>query len=220
MAVPPPAVTPPAVEMTIGSAVTLLPVDLDTGLLSGEITHWAVGAAGLVATIGVRTTADVAVLCIDRRLWLCGREAARDELVVFEVVARPASTQSETNLIMTGVLPLAQERRRNAVRAQTRYPVRLTFDDTTSADGVAADLSRSGCLIALNRPGLMRPVGTRTTLEIELPGHANVSVPAHIVRIDSRTAELAVHFEPIDIDLSPIDRLVYAAIKRQNTPHS
>jgi hypothetical protein len=205
-----------AIWMTIGSAVTLLPVELESGLLAGEVTHWLGGAAGVVATIGVRTTADVAAVCAGQRVWLSGHAGLTGELIVLEVIAREASRHVDTTLTMTGVLPLARERRRDAVRAVTRHPVRLTFNDGTSARGIAADLSRSGCLIALNEIDLLRPIGTAARLEIELPDNESFSFEGAIVRVVGSTGEVAVHFQPSDIDLSPVDRVVYATVKRDN----
>jgi hypothetical protein len=205
-----------AIWMTIGSAVTLLPVELESGLLAGEVTHWLGGAAGVVATIGVRTTADVAAVCAGQRLWLSGHAELTGELIVLEVIAREASRHVDTTLTMTGVLPLARERRRDAVRAAMRHPVRLTFNDGTTARGIAADLSRSGCLIALNEADLFRPIGTAARLEIELPGNESFSLEGAIVRVVGSAGEVAVHFQPSDIDLAPVDRVVYASVKREN----
>ena len=215
MAVRPQSPEPPAVWMTVGSAVTLLPVDLDTGVLTGEITHWLSGAAGLVATIGVRTTAEVAAMCAGHRLWVSGHEAVHGDLLVFEVIARKPSSQVDTTLALTGVLPLAHELRRSSVRADTKHPVRLTFEDGTTAHGVAADLSRSGCRIALNEAAQLRPVGTAADVMIELPGNENFQLSGDIVRASGDTGELALHFQQTDIDLAPIDRLVYATVKRR-----
>jgi hypothetical protein len=215
MAVQPSPSEPPAVWMTVGSAVTLLPVDLDTGVLTGEITHWLSGAAGLVATIGVRTSADVAAMCAGHRLWVSGHEAVHGDLLVFEVIARKPSSHVDTTLALTGVLPLAHELRRSSVRADIKHPVRLTFNDGTTADGVAADLSRTGCRIALNEADQLRPIGTSADIMIELPGNENFQLSGDIVRATSDTGELALHFQPADIDLAPIDRLVYATVKRR-----
>jgi hypothetical protein len=206
-----------AIWMTIGSGVTLLPVELESGLLAGEVTHWLGGAAGVVATIGVRTTADVAAVCAGQRLWLSGHAALTGELIVLEVIAREASRHVDTTLTMTGVLPLARERRRDAVRASTRHPVRLTFNDGSTAHGIAVDLSRSGCLIALNEADLLRPVGTTARLEIELPDNESFSFVGAIVRIAGSSGEVAVHFQPMNIDLAAVDRVVYATVKRDNT---
>jgi hypothetical protein len=207
-----------AVWMTIGSAVALLPVELETGLLAGEVTHWLGDAAGVIATIGVRTTADVAAVCAGQRLWLSGHAALTGELIVLEVIAGEASQHVETALTMTGVLPLARERRRDAVRASTRHPMRLTFDDGTTTRGIAANLSRSGCLVTLNEADLLRPIGTKTRLEIKLPSNETFSLEGAIVRIVAgTTAEVAVHFQPSSIDLAPLDRVIYASVKRNNT---
>jgi hypothetical protein len=200
--------------MSIGSYVTLLPVDLDTGILSGEITHWLGGAAGLVATIGVRTSVDVATSCAGHRLWLSGREAVHNELLVFEVIARKPSRYVDTTLALTGVLPLAHEHRRDAVRAPMSHPVRLAFEDGTTGDGVAADLSRSGCLVALNEADFVHTVGTRADLQIELPGDETLVLPGHIVRTTMTAGQIAVRFQPTDIDLASIDRLVYSTVMR------
>jgi hypothetical protein len=205
-----------AIWMTIGSAVTLLPVELDSGVLAGQVTHWLGGSAGVIATIGVRTTADVAALCAGQRLWLSGHAALTGHLIVLEVIAREASKHIDTTLTLTGVLPLAREHRRDSVRAATRHPVRLTFDDGTTAPGVAADLSRSGCLIALHQADLLRPIGTSARLDIELPGHENFSLAGAIVRVKDATGEVAMHFQPTDIDLAPVDRLVYATVRRDS----
>jgi hypothetical protein len=214
MAVQPLSSEPPAVWITVGSPVTLLPIDLETGVLTGEITHWLSGAAGLVATIGVRTSADIAAMCAGHRLWLSGHEAVHGDLLVFEVIARKPSSQVATTLALTGVLPLAHELRRSSVRADTNHPVRLTFDDGTTAHGVAADLSRTGCRIALNEATHVRPVGTPAHIMIELPGNEDFQLSAAIVRATGDTGELALHFQPTNIDLAPIDRLVYATVKR------
>lgn len=205
-----------AIWMTIGSAVTLLPVELDSGVLAGEVTHWLGGSAGVIATIGVRTSADVVAVCAGQRLWLSGHAALTGELIVLEVIAREASKRVDTMLTLTEVLPLARERRRDSVRAATRHPVRLTFDDGTTAHGVAADLSRSGCLIALNEADLLRPVGTAARLDIELADNESFSLAGAIVRVESDTGEVALHFQPTEIDLAPVDRVVYATVRRDS----
>jgi PilZ domain len=205
-----------AIWMTLGSAVTLLPVEVDSGVLAGEVTHWLGGSAGVIATIGVRTTADVAAVCAGQRLWLSGHAALTGELIVLEVIAREASKRVDTVLTLTEVLPLARERRRDSVRAATRHPVRLTFDDGTTAHGVAADLSRSGCLIALNEADLLRPVGTAARLDIELADNESFSLAGAIVRVESGTGEVALHFQPTEIDLAPVDRVVYATVRRDS----
>ena len=49
---------PHTLWMMAGGEVTLLPVDLDSGLQRGVITHWLTGEAGLIVTIGVRTSRE------------------------------------------------------------------------------------------------------------------------------------------------------------------
>jgi hypothetical protein len=205
----------PAVAMRIGSPVTLLPVDLRSGLLSGEVTHWAGGGAGIVTTIGVRTSTDVAAICAGQRVWLSGRDTV-NELVVLEVIARLASTHVDTTLALTGSLPLAHEPRRSALRAATRHPATLSFDDGTTADGVVTDLSHSGCLIALNKADLLRRVGTTVRLLIELPANEHVSLACDVVRRTGATGEVALRFQPTNIEVASIDRLVYSTVKRNN----
>jgi hypothetical protein len=202
--------------MPIGSAVTLLPVDLRSGLLSGVVTHWVGGAAGVITTIGVRTSADVAAICAGQRVWLSGRDSVNDELVVLEVIARTASTHVDTTLALTGILPLAHEPRRNALRAPTRHPAGLTFNDGRTTGGVVTDLSHSGCLIALNQADSLRPVGTTAQVQIELPGNETFSLSCDIVRIGGATGEVALRFQPTDVDLASIDRVVFATVKRNN----
>jgi hypothetical protein len=201
--------------MMAGGEVTLLPVDLDSGLQRGVITHWLTGPAGLIVTIGVRTSREAAAMCSGQRVWISGREAADEELIVLEVIARRASDQDDTTLILTGVLPLARERRRSAVRAATRHPATLTYPDGTTAQGVATDLSRGGCRIDVNQPDLVRSVGVTAEVRIELPHNRTFVLLAEVIRIDTQTGELGMRFEPTEIDLAPIDRLVYAAVKRQ-----
>jgi hypothetical protein len=203
------------VWMMAGGEVTLLPVDLDSGMLRGVITHWLTGEAGLIVTIGVRTSREAAALCSGQRVWVSGREAADQELLVLEVIARRASDQDDTTLILTGVLSLARERRRSAVRAATRHPATLTYSDGTTARGVATDLSHDGCRIDLNQPDRLRPAGEMAEVRIELPGNKRFELSAEIIRIDRVTGELGMRFEPTELDLAPIDRLVYATVKRQ-----
>jgi hypothetical protein len=216
---PQPAQLQPPVNHTLwmmaGGAVTLLPAELDSGLQRGVITHWLTGAAGVVITIGVRTSREAAAMCSGQRVWLSGREAADGELIVLEVIAKRASDLDDTTLILTGVLPLARERRRSAVRAATRHPATLTYPDGTTGQGVATDLSHGGCRIDLNQPDLVRSVGATAEVRIELPDHKKFALTAEIMRIERQTGELAIRFEPTEIDLAPIDRLVYATVKRQ-----
>jgi hypothetical protein len=214
---PAPLPSPPPLWMTVGTAVTLLPVDIDTGLLRGEVTHWLSGAAGLIATIGVSTTAEVAATCAGQRLWLAGNDARHGDLLVFEVIARQPSPHVDTTLALTGVLPLAHELRRAAVRAPARHPARMTFDDGTTTPGVAIDLSHTGCLIALNRADELHAIGSVAQVEIDLPGRRDFVLAADVVRNNGASGEVAVRFRPTDIDLSPIDRLVYATVKRRQT---
>ena len=216
----PPAQPKPAAPRTLwmmaGGEVTLLPVEPDSGLLRGVVTHWLTGEAGLIVTIGVRTSREAAAICAGQRVWVSGREAADSELIVLEVIARRASDQDDTTLILTGVLPLARERRRGAVRAATRHPAMLTYSDGTTAKGVATDLSHGGCRIDLNQPDLARLVGATAEVRIELPGNRTFALEAEVMRIDALTGELGMRFEPTEIDLAPIDRLVYAKVRRQN----
>ena len=52
-------------------------------------------------------------------------------------------------------------------------------------------------------------------VRIELPGNKNFALSAEVMRVDRITGELGMQFEPTEIDLAPIDRLVYATVKRQ-----
>ena len=61
----------------------------------------------------------------------------------------------------------------------------------------------------------MRSVGATAEVHIELPGNKKFALEAEVVRIDTQTGELAMRFEPTEVDLAPIDRLVYAKVKRQ-----
>ena len=62
----------------------------------------------------------------------------------------------------------------------------------------------------------MRSVGATAEVRIELPGNKKFALTAEIMRIDMQTGELGMRFEPTELDLAPIDRLVYATVKRQN----
>lgn len=201
--------------MMAGGEVTLLPVDLDSGMQRGVITHWLTGDAGLIVTIGVRTSRDAAAMCSGQRVWLSGREGSGGELIVLEVIARRASEQDDTTLILTGVLPLARERRRSAVRAATRHPATLMYTDGSVAHGVATDLSHGGCRIDLNQADLVQPIGATANVHLELPGSEKFLLSAEVVRIDGSTGEMGMRFQPTEIDLAPIDRLVYATVKQQ-----
>jgi hypothetical protein len=203
----------PAAWMGIGTAVTLLPVDVESGFLRGQITHWLGAAGGSVATIGVQTSPKSASLCAGRRLWLCGHEAGTNDLLVLEVVAKRPRRFVNTALAMTGVVPVAHEQRRAAVRAPIRHPVRIGLDDGTLAIGTADDLSRTSCRVSLNRLDQLPSVGDIVGVLIELPGEVAVSLTGNVVRSVPLAAEFAVRFHPTDIDLAPIDRLVYATVR-------
>jgi hypothetical protein len=203
----------PAPWMGIGAAVTLLPVDLDSGFLRGQITHWLGAAGNAVATIGVRTSPETATLCSGHRLWLCGHEAVNDNLLVLEVVAKRPPRFVDTALALTSVVSVAQEPRRAAIRATVRHPVRIGLADGTLTAGVVDDLSRTGCRIALNDVDLMPRIGSTVGVLIELPGEAALPLAGTVVRTSQLAAEIAVRFQPAEIDLAPIDRLVYATVR-------
>lgn len=203
----------PTAWMGIGTAVTLLPVDVESGFLGGQITHWLGTAGSSVATIGVRTSPEAASQCAGRRLWLCGHEAVTNDLLVLEVVAKRPPRFVNTALAMTGVVPIAHEQRRAAVRAPIRHPVRIGLGDGGLAVGTAEDLSRTGCRVSLNQLDQLPSVGDIVGVLIELPGEAAVSLTGNVVRSVPVAAEFALRFLATDIDLAPIDRLVYATVR-------
>ena len=170
-----------AIWMTIGSDVTLLPVEVQSGLLAGEVTHWLGGSAGVIATIGVRTTADVAAVCAGQRLWLSGHAALTGELIVLEVIAREASRHVGTSLTLTGVLPLARERRRDSVRATTRHPVLSAV--LNRPDDAEALLDAGARLLDIGGGGRLK------ALAVRMPPIATI-LPSEQVLTASREAEI------------------------------
>jgi hypothetical protein len=78
-------------------------------------------------------------------------------------------------------------------------------------------VSHSGCLISLNHASGLRPVGSLAEIEIELPGGRTLELSADLVRTDGARGELGMRFQPTEIDLAPLDRLVYATVKRRQT---
>jgi hypothetical protein len=208
-----PELDPSSFRMSVGTAVTLLPTDLATGLLDAEVTYWLDGPGGMII-VGAQTSAATAALCAGQQVWVAGHEAEHGELVVFEALAQRASRQVATVLTLTGVVPIAHEHRRRAVRAMTRHPVRLTFANGTAADGIALDFSRAGCHVSLDYVDVAGPIGSTADLQIALPGNEDFSLTGDVIRIPG-TREVALRFHLADIDLAAIDRLVYATVMRQ-----
>jgi hypothetical protein len=52
---------------------------------------------------------------------------------------------------------------------------------------------------------------------IELPANEHVSLVCDVVRTAGATGEVALRFQPTNVEVASIDRLVFSTVKRNNS---
>jgi hypothetical protein len=145
---------------------------------TGTVASWDAGEPGRVVA---RVQADLeAVQALDHhQVWLSTVTRADDEEGV-TIFAGSALAAQDGSLVVEGVVRLAAERRRAAVRAKGGL-VRLAHGDGHPARTVpATDISRAG--VRLSMPGSAWTYGDKPTVTVELPSGEVLEVHAVVVR--------------------------------------
>ncbi len=193
-----------------GSPVTIVPVGVD-GMWVGEVASWTASPGGLVVTSEVVTSEDAVEVLDGQRVWVLARTRVSDSLVVFEALAR---MRQATIVTLTGVIAIAHEPRRRAVRAATVRPVLVEVasgGETMRAHTV--DLSRNGCRIALP-PGQTLDAHSKVDLHVDLGADARVTASGEVLRVDDERRQAVLRFSELaPEDGSRIERLVLGQLR-------
>lgn len=202
----------------VDTAITLMPTTAVDGepasWHTGTILSWTAGAAGLVITSYVSASPETVEALDGQRVWVStdtgDDTGAVTPHAVFQAVAQ---AHRDDELALTGVMLLAAETRRSAVRAPAAVNAHLT-----TAEGVAdvrtIDYSRTG----------MRIEGA-----VDVPAHADVEVAldlgdglevhgrGEVLRVDEESGEAVVRFVELEEGAAEaLERSVLSELARQS----
>ncbi len=177
-----------------GAPAVIVPTDGEEPA-AGEITAWSHGAGGIVATARVDVGVEAAAALAGRKVWV--RARAEHALTVIQAVAQPVGGRPG-HLELTGVIGLAVEARRSAVRAQLRHAVLLQRAGVPSRGTWTIDLSSTGCRVPLNEDRLT--VGERVRTAVTRADGSTLWLSGEVVRVDRDAGEAALHFVEISED--------------------
>jgi len=185
--------SPPAPQ--IDAPAVIVPIDGGEPV-AGEVTMWSAGS--LVMTGRVRVGAGAASVLNGHRVWV--RATAAQGLVVVQAVAKPVAGRRD-EIELTGVVGLAVETRRTAVRARLERAIVLLRDGAPSRGTTTLDLSSSGCRLRLPED---QPLSPGERLQTVVTGQAGdpMLLLGEVVWVDSEAGEAALHF----VEVSDADR--------------
>ncbi|WP_337062269.1 PilZ domain-containing protein [Kineococcus sp. G2] len=188
-------------------------VDHGPGVHTGTVLSWTAGAAGLVVTSHVAAPPDTVQALDGRRVWVSTEAGEPGAVVPHAVFQAVAQAHRADELALTGVMLLASETRRGAVRVPASLPVHLTTTDGV-ADARTVDLSRSGLrLEAEDLPAEHTEVDVALELEHGLEVHAR----GEVVRVDDASHEAVVRFVELDEGAAEVlERSVLSELAKQN----
>ncbi|GAB7192727.1 hypothetical protein NUM3379_34360 [Kineococcus sp. NUM-3379] len=180
-----------------GTEVTLMPTG--TAVVHvGTVRSWTASASGLVVTSQVGMDPGTVEMLDGRRVWASARMEQSGSLAVFQAVAQ---AHRDDELALTGVVLLANEARRGAVRAHTRRPAQVVgagFEEEVTT----IDISRTGVRLGgENLPAAHETVEVSVTLDEGVEVHARGEV------LRAGAGEAVVQFT----DMNPADS---AAVER------
>ena len=204
----------PAVDTT----VTLMPTTTDgsepgTAWHTGTVRSWTAGAAGLVVTSHVLTEPRTVEALDGQRVWVSTEAGDDGHVVPHAVFQAVAQAHRDDELTLTGVMLLASETRRGALRAPASLPVHLTTESGV-ADARTVDYSRSG--LRLEGDGLPAG-GTTVDVSLALDEGLEVHGRGEVLRVDAETGEAVVRFVELDSGAAQaLERSVLTELARQN----
>lgn len=201
----------PAVDTT----VTLMPTTAaGAGVWhTGTVRSWTAGVAGLVVTSHVATTRATVEELDGQRVWVStdpGDGSAVTPHAVFQAIAQ---AHRDDELALTGVMLLASETRRGAVRVPGSLPAHLTTTEGV-ADVRTVDYSRTGMRIegAADVPG-----GADVEVALELADGREVHGRGEVLRVDEESGEAVVRFVELEEGAAEaLERSVLTELARQN----
>ena len=203
----------PAIDTT----VTLMPTTAVDGAPAswhtGTVRSWTAGAAGLVVTSHVSATPDTVEALDGQRVWVSTDAGGADGVTPHAVFQAVAQAHRDDELALTGVMLLASETRRAAVRA----PVAVTAHLTT-ADGVAdvrtIDYSRTGMRI---EGAADVPAHGELEVDLELGDGLEVHARGEVLRVDQESGEAVVRFVELEESAAQVlERSVLSELARQS----
>ncbi|WP_158257254.1 PilZ domain-containing protein [Kineococcus xinjiangensis] len=177
----------------------------------GVVRSWTSSASGLVVTSQVGMPPAIVEALDGQRVWASARMEEDGSLAVFQAVAQ---AHRDDELALTGVVLLANEARRGAVRAQTRRPAHLVgagYDGGTTT----VDISRTGVRL---QSGDQLPA-PHDKVEVSLTLDEGVEVHAHgeVLRVDESAGETVVQFVDMDpADSAAVERTVLTELARKS----
>ncbi|WP_432509171.1 PilZ domain-containing protein [Kineococcus auxinigenes] len=203
----------PAVDTT----VTLMPTTgaIDTGprVHTGTVRSWTAGAAGLVVTSHVSAPPATVEALDGQRVWVSTEAGEAGAVVPHAVFQAVAQAHRADELALTGVMLLASETRRGAVRVPASLPVHLTTTDGV-ADARTVDLSRSGLRLEADD---LPAENTEVDIALELERGLEVHARGEVVRVDDEAHEAVVRFVELDQDAAEVlERSVLSELAKQN----
>jgi PilZ domain len=187
--------TPARPAPQIDAPAVIVPID---GLepVAGEVTMWSAGT--LVITARVRVGTGAASVLNGHRVWV--RATAGQGMVVVQAVAKPVAGRRD-EIELTGVVALAVETRRTAVRARLERAIVLLRDGTPSRGTTTLDLSSSGCRLRLPDDEPLAP-GERLQTVVTGQDGDPMLLLGEVVWVDTDAGEAALHF----VEVSDADR--------------
>jgi hypothetical protein len=203
----------PAVDTT----VTLMPTTTAAGTgaswHTGTVRSWTAGAAGLVVTSHVSATPDTVEALDGRRVWVSTDSGGTGSVTPHAVFQAVAQAYRDDELALTGVMLLASETRRGAVRAPASVPAHLTM-----AEGVAnvrtVDYSRTGMRI---EGAMDMPEHADVDVSLELGDGFEVHARGEVLRVDEESGEAVVRFVELDEGAAQaLERSVLSELAKQS----
>ncbi|WP_167587055.1 PilZ domain-containing protein [Kineococcus rubinsiae] len=196
----------------VDTMVTLMPTSSAT-VHTATVRSWTASAAGLVVTSYVSATPESVAALDGQRVWV-STEAQEDGSVVPHAVFQAvAQAHRDDELALTGVMLLAAETRRGAVRATTSVPAHLSTP-TGDSDAVTVDISRTGVRL---EGRLLPRAHEEVDLSLDLQEGVEVRARGEVLRVDESTGEAVVRFVSLDRDAADaLERSVLIELARQN----
>ncbi|WP_432561975.1 PilZ domain-containing protein [Kineococcus sp. SYSU DK003] len=201
----------PAVDTT----VTLMPTTNGHGTAwhTGTVRSWTAGAAGLVVTSHVAATPQVVEELDGQRVWVSTDAGDGDEVTPHAVFQAVAQAHRDDELALTGVMLLASETRRAAVRVPGSLPVHLTTPEGV-ADLRTVDYSRDGMRV---EGATDVPEHADVEIALELGDGLEVHARGEVLRIDEASGEAVVRFVELEEDAAvALERSVLTELARQS----
>lgn len=201
----------------MGSMVVLLPRDA-SGERRGSVRAWESGALGLAVTARVAVNPADARDLAGSRVWVTARTAATGTLVVFESTAQRWSDRAD-ELAISGVVPLAREPRRAAVRGPVAGAVRIQpGGDGPALEARSVDISRDGVRVVLPLSARLSP-DQPVEIEVELGEGSSVTAEGRVLRSQTRGGEAVVRFVRMEPgDSEQVDRAVLSVLSSSLVP--